>query len=226
MKKDVEQGNVEQRKMQIVILAIAAIMIVVALPSMAVNSTTSSGTSNAEDTSKPTGFFVATNSCRNVEESYTESVPFTDQKCEMVPYTDRECEQKNIVYSVEDFTSNTECTSRDFLFFCNEETTTASLTINNHDDTGGTWRFGLYFMVDGEKNERPEQSVYVYPQSDEALSWSIKHAPTQTVSSQSYEAKYLPTKQVCRDVLKTKKECTSFTNYRTETRYRTVEKCD
>ena len=108
-----------------------------------------------------------------------------------------------------------------------------SMTLTNLDTERGTWYYNvvsrcksnqpLCTLKDGE--ERMPYSRTLDSTETETLGFSTHYlANGQQYSFISFTR--IPTKQVCRDVIKTRQDCHTETKYRTVTKYRIVTKCD
>jgi hypothetical protein len=201
-----------------------------------------------------TGLFIKP-ACRDVQEPYQEcgyvQVPRTEQECNSIPYTDIECESKQLTYksSIDEIQRNVVCSKQHqeclnyilgicakWQTVCDEYTETCSFDITNLDSEKGTWYFTWY------RNCRANQPACMLSGPTVIYSSALYLDPTETKSTQTiitYAANgqeycyaqftSIPTKQVCRDVIKYRQECkpvtTYTTEYRCETKYRTVTKC-
>jgi len=188
--------------------------------------------------------------CRDVQESYVETVPYEEEECTSVPYTDQECETKQLVYksSIDEISRDVKCTKEhseceEYILgicakakkVCDEYRETCSFDITNLDREKGTWYFDWY------RNCRAQQPACTLTQPTKVLEhgYMLSLDPTETKTSrvtiiyradgQEYCSAVftsIPTKQICRDVIKIKEECKTVTKYKEETKYRTVSKCD
>ena len=160
--------------------------------------------------SSTTGYFAVnpTTQCRQVP--YQDTEAYQEQECQNIPYTDRECESKPLTYSK----TNYQC-SRGGLI---GDWSVAECTVNNLDSEGGTFTVNIGVVVNGN-NVGEQQSQFIYPQSSQHFKYSAK-ADMSTCYCNEVS---VPTKQVCRDVIKTRQECNTATKYRPVTKYR--EEC-
>ncbi len=143
--------------------------------------------------------------CRQV--AYQDTEAYQDQECQTVPYTDTECAQQALVYSKTDFTCTREGLIGDW--------SVTKCTINNLDSEGGTFSVSIGAVVSGS-NVGEQQSSYIYPQTSHAFKYSVKADSTACYCNEGT----IPTKQVCRDVIKTRQDCHEVTKYRPVTKYR------
>ena len=158
--------------------------------------------------------------CRDVQVPYEaqEGYMKTEYYTETVPYTDRECENKFLIYKK--VTGNCE-DRKSGLFGLGDQPAKYSCTITNLDNEGGTFSMKIGFNVGSQKLENT-QSKYVYPQSSETFNYQVD----ASIDS-CYCAEQVPTKQVCRDVIKYKdvQKERQVTAYKPVTKYRTEQRC-
>ena len=115
-------------------------------------------------------------------------------QCRLVPYTDRVCDTTPLVYSK----TGSTC-SRGGLI---GDWSVAECTINNLDSENGVFTVNIGVVVGGT-NVGETQSFAIYPQTSHAFKYSVK----ADMSSCYCNEINIPTKQVCRDVIKTKQDC-------------------
>ena len=158
--------------------------------------------------------------CKNVQIPYESQEEYlkTEYYTETVPYTDTECESKLLVYKVQ----KGSCVNREDNFFADDEPAKYSCTITNLDNEGGQFSMRIGFNVNGQQLEET-QSRYIYPQSSETFRIE-RDASIQNC----YCAENVPTKQVCRDVIKYQEiqRERQVTAYKPVTKYRTEQKCE
>ncbi|MFH1127340.1 MAG: hypothetical protein V1718_04495, partial [archaeon] len=96
-----------------------------------------------------------------------------------------------------------------------------SCTITNLDSEGGTFSMRIGFNVGSQQLDTTE-SRYIYPQSSETFSYRY-----DTKMNGCFCIENVPTKQVCRDVIKYKEvqKERQVTAYRPVTKYKTEQKC-
>lgn len=144
-----------------------------------------------------------------------EQVPYEEQEnyYETVPYTDQECENKQLVYKKD----TGSCTDWVDNWFSENTPAKYSCTITNLDSEGGVFSLDLGFNI-GSEQLKETQSKYVYPQSSETFYVERDSAIDGCFCNEAS----IPTKQVCRDVIKYK----DIARTRTVTKYKTEEVCD
>lgn len=149
-----------------------------------------------------------TRKCRTVQ------VPYDDleEYYETVPYTDRECEAKNLVYKLE----RGSCMDRQDNWI-EDEPAKYSCTITNLDEQPASFSVNVGFSVQGQELGETQNS-YIYPQS----SHTFNVQRDANIDSCFCREVNLPTKQVCRDVTKYRKELRT----RRITSYRSEQQCD
>ncbi|MBI5046346.1 hypothetical protein HZC07_01295 [Candidatus Micrarchaeota archaeon] len=182
--------------------------------------------------------------CQNIQ--YQES--YLDQECNTVPYTDTVCDTKQLIYNTGGNPNvlsacaqqRVDCL-KPGLFGCAQTQTvctsygySCSLVINNLDDEGGRWYVKIGILNTNGQNlslkslnsnyavDMLDNQVYVQPRSSYTVSFN---PTTNTPDVRGLETSYcsiavyqVPTKQVCRDVIKTKEVCNQVTKYRPATR--------
>lgn len=144
-------------------------------------------------------------SCRMI----TEQQPYYEQECQSIPYTDRECENVELKYTRGD----TRCYTEGWL----GDWRVSSCTVTNLDDEEGTFEAFAGLSIDGQKIG-DEESEKIYPLQSHTFEYKLKASGS---GCYCYLTK-IPTKEECRDVLKTRQECNTVTRYRTVER----EVCD
>lgn len=159
--------------------------------------------------------------CRDIQVAYEAQEEYmkTEYYTETVPYTDRECESKRLVYKKETGT----CQDRQSgLFGLGDQPAKYSCTITNLDNEGGTFSMRIGFNV-GNQQLETTQSKYIYPQSSATFSYEVD----ATIDS-CYCSEQVPTKQVCRDVIKYREiqKQRQVTAYKPVTKYRTEQRCN
>ncbi len=144
-----------------------------------------------------------------------EQVPYEEQETyyETVPYTDQECEDKQLIYKKD----NGACTDWEDNWFSENTPAKYSCMITNLDSEGGNFALEIGFNV-GSEQLKETQSKYIYPQSSETFYVQRDSA----IDSCFCKEASIPTKQVCRDVIKYK----DIARTRTVTKYKTEEVCD
>lgn len=147
--------------------------------------------------------------CHDVSVPYQEIESYT----ETIPYTDQECEAKPLVYKIEGGLCNNK--NNGFLGF-GRSNAQYSCTITNLDDVGGVFYVNIGFNVQGQPLSE-DQSRFLYPQSSQTFSIE-RDADVQNC----FCKEQAPTKQVCRDVIKYK----DVQKTRTITKYKTESQCD
>jgi len=147
--------------------------------------------------------------CRTVE--YTDTEYYTEQECQYVPYTDQECEAKALSYSRTNITCKTGGLIGDWL--------TSSCTINNLDSEAGTFVVGVGITLNGNQVGE-QQTAYIYPQTAHNFKYDVQASGSSCYCSEVN----VPTKQVCRDVIKSRQECSTVTKSRPVTKTR--QQCD
>lgn len=192
--------------------------------------------------------------CSNVQVPYEEQEEYlkTEYYTETIPYTDKECETKDLPYSVDNtaFDYNT-CNQQEdlcieyFLGICTEKKTycidrsaSCSLDLRNLDgEESGTWTIKHLFLEQGTSNviKTSESSIYLYPQTSKRVSGQIRITSqgetgdaNKNIGSCNYQVLRVPTKQVCRDVIKYKdiQKERQVTAYRPVIKYRIERKCE
>lgn len=146
--------------------------------------------------------------CRDAQVPYD----YQEEYTETVPYTDQECESRELVYKKD----TGSCIQRDDNFFADDVPAKYSCTITNLDTEAGTFSMKIGFNVNGEQLFETQQK-YIYPQSSESFSVSRDASISSCFCSETS----IPTKQVCRDVIKYK----DVAKYRTITKYKTEQQC-
>jgi hypothetical protein len=135
--------------------------------------------------------------CRQVQ------VPYYEQECNSVPYTDQECDNIALIYTKSNFKCRYEGLFSDW--------SNVECTITNLDTQAGIFYVDIGVKVKGtEIGER--QSSYIYPQQSKTYSYKLQAHGDSCYCNEVD----IPTKQVCRDVIKTRQECKTVTKYRTE----------
>lgn len=178
--------------------------------------------------------------CRDIQVPYD----YLEQYSETVPYTDRVCESKNLPYSTDGFVQmpKNECTATGckdpILFgmictnnFCTDRTVSCSLGVKNLDsEESGVFGTTFWFSQVGTDNtikmEYVSESIYPQTQKTVTATTKIQSSGVDGDANKditcSGQITTIPTKQVCRDVIKYKE----VTKTRTVTRYRTENKCE
>ena len=188
-------------------------------------------------------------STENYTETVCEDVPYQDQECNSIPYTDRECTPQGLSYNITDAIGYVarcdpvNVCDETILGFCTvshweciKDNYKCTKTINNLDDTGGTFEYKIliYNTMDKDITEQalPENlkgihTIYVQAKSSGVITpeFSTEHLEISgsKIIGDGYSSSRcglvitkVPTKQVCRDVIKTRQECNSVTKYRRE----------
>jgi len=153
------------------------------------------GSSSNQDYSKNS--IVNQIRCEDVEVEYTETVPYTDQ----------ECTYPSLKYKRE----TGSCLQREDNFFSDDVPSKYSCTITNLDDTPAQFSLKIGFNIAGGKLEET-QTKLIYP--DSSQTFTIER--DAEIDSCFCVEINVPTKQVCRDVIK----------YREVTKYRTEQRCN
>ena len=186
-----------------------------------------------------TGNFVrAFQNCRDVQVPYEKQV--TDSKT--VQYTEQECESKNLIYSATNekwdySTCNKQsevCYEKhwygdsDCHTFCSDKSLSYSVNINNLDEEQGSWKVSIYFYKQGTLYKTIPITQFLYPKTTKTFTgaFSVTGDSPAGDANQEYSAgyniQYIPTKQICRDVIKYKE----VPETKTIIEYKTEEKCD
>ncbi|NYZ76174.1 hypothetical protein H0N98_02900 [Candidatus Micrarchaeota archaeon] len=138
--------------------------------------------------------------------------PYTQQECVSIPYIEEECTQEGIAYSITDKTcyrtgwqqnwSNVECTLK------NTDSIGGNFTVYTGFGTdldkypwirSGTW---VHFTQTGQAT-----TVYLYPGSSKTFEYHLEiKAPDTPFICYCYVASQ-STKEVCRNVQKTRQKC-------------------
>lgn len=218
--KDEEKPQKSSSKWLSIIVVIGVVVILVFLISQSLSkSTTGNVVVSSQVAPAGNSPVVPTKSCSDVQVPYQEQEEYvkTEYYIETVPYTDKECEAKYLTYKVEKGT----CSNRKDNFFASDEPAKFDCTITNLDSEAGTFGMTIGFMVNGQKLEET-QTNYIYPQSSEKFSISRDASVTSC-----YCAEQVPTKQVCRDVIKSRdvQRERQVTAYRPVTKYKTEQQC-
>jgi hypothetical protein len=161
----------------------------------------------------PSGLLTLDSKCKLVEENYQTLEPYTEEQCVSVPYTEKNCETKNLSFSK----LNQQCYWTGSPF----DTLNSECMIINLDNQGGNFKVGVGINTKDTKLGQ-EEVAYIYPQQSFTFRFSAK---TEMGSCYCNEIS-IPTKEVCSDTFKTRKECYNTTRYSEVTKTRTVEKCD
>ena len=152
--------------------------------------------------------------CQQVSYEEQEEYMKTEYYTESVPYTDQECENKRLVYKK----STGSCQDRQSgLFGLGDQPAKYSCTITNLDNEGGTFSVEIGFDIGGQRITEV-QSRFIYPQSSATFSYERDVSIASCVCGEED----IPTKQVCRDVIKyneVQRE-RQVTAYRPVTKYR------
>ena len=200
--------NVPMRILVLVLL-IGGIITAVVVGSVYFDNNGSTGavtadSSGSESTLRPRG-----QTCRNVQVPYTE----TESYSESVPYTDEECENKQLVYR------KTRGQCKDWVdnYFYSDEPATFDCTLTNLDTEGGLFSMKIGFMVGGQELTEV-QNKYLYPQSSE----TFRVTRNAKIDSCYCAEQSIPTKQVCRDVTRYR----DVPRTREVTKYRTEQQCN
>lgn len=192
--------------------------------------------------------------CKNVEVPYESQEEYmkTEYYTETVPYTDTVCESKDLPYSVTGFVleyntcnqKKKECKSTailgipyDCIEYCVDRSISCSLNLNNLDtEESGTWRilFSFYEVGTGNTIKTREVSKFLYPQTSKTIVGSSRiqseglNGDANKELTCSYNVKSIPTKQVCRDVIRYKEvqKERQVTAYRPVTKYKTEQVCE
>lgn len=154
--------------------------------------------------------FQQKETCRNVQ------VPYSEQEVyyETVPYTDRVCEDKELVYKQERGT----CVGKsDGYLGVGARPMSYSCTITNLDTEAKIFTMKIGLNI-GEQQLFDTLSYYIYPQSSKEFAYA------EDIGGESCFCvlEEIPTKSVCRDVIKNKE----VRKTRTVTKYRTEKQCD
>jgi len=165
---------------------------------------------------------------------YTDQEAYQEQQCQNVPYTDRECENKELTFSFDRFYTNHKCLQTqekcihwNFLGMCDQyedecvsAAQTCSFVVRNLDAEPGTWAYEIKFTTPYGDRPAGRKSEYIYPQTEKTFYWEYqKVVPTEQVSC-GITYSDIPKKQVCRDVIKTRQDCSYVTKYRPVTKER------
>ncbi|MFA5108275.1 MAG: hypothetical protein WC492_01950 [Candidatus Micrarchaeia archaeon] len=127
--------------------------------------------------------------------------PYYDQECDTVPYTDTECSQVNLKYTKGEIICNHEGLIGDWIV--------SSCSIANLDDEAGSFNAYAGVDINGQKNGE-EQTAYIYPLQSHTFEYRVKASGS---TCYCYETS-IPTKQVCKDVIKYQQVCNTVTKYR------------
>ncbi len=214
--------------------------------------------SEVNSSSGITGNVVKTfQNCRDVQVSYEEEEEYlkTEYYTETIPYTDNKCENKNLAYSVtNEHWITSSCLDFDKVChkghnnfwgtyicddeetFCAKRTLTYSGDINNLDsEKSGVWKVDIRFNVDHKLYETKTSSLSIYPQTTQSFTQSvtlISDGPSGIANkdgiSAGFDVAKIPTKQICEEVTKYRdvQRTKEVTAYRPVTKYKTEEKCD
>jgi len=199
------------------------------------------------------GMGTFTPKCRNVQVPYESQEEYikTEYYTESVPYTDTECENKNIAYSIDNFrlvanncNKEQDVCNKYFLGICSDKTTfcvdrtiSCSLELRNLDsEERGAWtvRFNFYEVGTNNILKSSDPSNLVYAQTTNSFTGSARiisegvDGDANKQLSCTYYVQNIPTKQVCKDVIRYKEvqRERQVTAYRPVTKYRTEQKCD
>src|SRR3989338_6212699 len=188
------------------------------------------------------GFLLFTYGCVGSQQTPADSTSLTpspeptpEPQCrtitEQEPYSDQECQ--NYVLGI--------CTQWNTV--CDQYAEICTLEITNLDTVKGNWAFYAYRNCRANQplctREEPLNvngpggspfGIVLDPTETDSLTWGIEY----DIQGQEYCSAIfsnIPTKQVCRDVIKTREDCRMVTKYRpatrqecnTVTKYRTVE---
>ncbi len=196
---------------------------------------------------------TVTPKCRNVQVPYESQEEYmkTEYYTESVPYTDTECENKNIAYSINNFrlvanncNKEQDVCNKYFLGICSDKTTfcvdrtiSCSLELRNLDsEERGVWtvHFNFYEVGTSKSIDSDDSSNLVYAQTTNTImgvariiSSGVEGNANKQLSC-SYTVSNIPTKQVCKDVIKYREvqRERQVTAYRPVTKYKTEQKCD
>ncbi len=192
--------------------------------------------------SKP---FSLGSTCKEVQVPYESQEEYmkTEYYTETVPYTDTECDYKNLVYSATNFENNGNCVDYDerckdyFLGICTEKETycvekrvISNLDLKNLDSERGTWVIKFSYFLDGQLINSENMAKSLYPQESGSIGviWTISGEENNRKDDKySYNVITIPTKKVCKDVIKYKevKKERQVTAYKPVTKYKTEQKC-
>lgn len=199
-------------------------------------------TARDESSNSFNSFSSGKQNCRNVEVPYEEEETYY----ESVPYTDRECESEYLTYSAtNDRWLDSGCNDYDnicheynFFGFCIDEETfcvdrtlSYAVDMNNLDDKGGTFSAEIGFRKSqgGSVFDSEIVDEYLYAQTTETFEYTKRITSDSPSGDANYEGWYgyyqiksIPTKQVCRDVIKYK----DVERTRIVTKYKTERQCD
>lgn len=142
----------------------------------------------------------------NGEECREVLQPYVETECTEVEEGGT-CTMKNIEFT-ETFKEETTCSG----YACQEEETVCTLTIQNTDKEGGSWKYSTWVVLNGIKQNIGEQQIYVNATESRNVIWKQSHSPDATTEC-GYEAVSVPQRQVC-------------TLCEEVTKYQTVEICE
>lgn len=178
--------------------------------------------SDNQNTNNPNSLTSNQNkNCHQVETPYEDQESYlkTEYYTESVPYTDQECESKDLVYKKDTGI----CSNWEDNWLSDNTPAKYSCVITNLDTEGGTFSLEIGFNV-GSEQLKETQSKYIYPQSSETFDVERDSAIDSCFCRESS----IPTKQVCRDVIKyrdVQKERQVYDN-KPVTKYKTETVCD
>jgi len=226
----------------LIFIFLLVVLIVVII--LAVNSYRDSVTGNVINTENSQQKNTLTNTNAPVRNCKDIQVPYdyVEEYQETVPYTTQKCETKDLVYSATNekgiySTCNKQsevCYEKhwygdsDCHQFCSDKSLSYSVDINNLDKEQGSWTVNINFYRQGSLYKTVPINQFLYPMTTKTFNSVIKltaDSPNGDANqdySANYGIKYIPTKQVCRDVTDYKE----VTKTRIVTRYRIAQKCE
>ncbi len=132
----------------------------------------------------------------------TAQEPYQEQKCQTVPYTDKVCDNIQLKYT----RGATVCTKEGWI----GDWAVSSCSIANLDDIAGLFTVNVGVIVNGQKNGETSQQT-IYPYQSQTFQYRVKASASDCYCNEIN----IPTKQVCKDVIKTRQDCQTVTKYNT-----------
>ncbi len=224
MAKEKEETEISEQDWKtpvIVIAVIVGVALIIGAVIFSNSNLTGNVVNEGSQDSQASGDSIFKKNCRQ------EQVPYEEQETyyETMPYTDQECNTRYLEDYAEEFSTNEACT--DWSFWgttCLEKIVYCTYKLKNIDTTSGTWTIGmklknLDLMSEvnlGEKSQNIPQSV------TKTFEWTYstnRGEDSFTCEITNYKR---PTTQECQSVTKYK----DVARTRTVTKYKTEEVCD
>ncbi|MBN2517338.1 MAG: zinc-ribbon domain-containing protein [Candidatus Altiarchaeota archaeon] len=185
-------------------LRVVAGVVIIAFVILFIFSISGRGPTGGVITPGPTGGVITPGPTGGVITPYCRQVAYQEEQCEQVPYLDLVCRNENLDYIKE----TTKCEVGGFANWIYLE-----CKVTNLDSEGGYFNVRTTFWIAGEEYPK-DHGEYIQSKSsktfkyDRGIGWGDASRCDCSVISP------IPTRRVCENVLKERRECKTVTKYR------------